>query len=349
MIKKIVYGTAAALIAGFAVSVSASDTLYKLEQSATLPSTDTYWDYIKMEPAGNRLFMARVKDGLTVFDVDANKAIKTVEKSIGANGPLLLPEYNRGYVAMTDGSLLSFDLKTLEPINRLPLASDGGLNSAIYDPATHKIYAITGTRKEKATWFILDAATGELLEEKVFPFRKMDDPATDGRGILFAPVRYDDIILKLDSTADFREVARWEMPCHVSKVQYQKATNRLFAACLGDEPIFMALDADTGREIARVPIGKGLDALVVDEAHNRIITSNGTVGSLTVIEQEGADEYSLLGTVATRPGARMMHIDNRTGNLYVVFAEYTEPAGMGDHDDPVYHPDSFTVLTYSPQ
>ncbi|WP_204309391.1 hypothetical protein, partial [Enterobacter cloacae] len=79
------------------------------------------------------------KDGLTVYDVDRRKVIGTVANSAGANGPLLLPQYNRGYVAMTDGSLLSFDLKTLAVIERIRLAEDGGLNGVVHDPATKRI------------------------------------------------------------------------------------------------------------------------------------------------------------------------------------------------------------------
>ena len=109
----------AAACLGLFAPAKAADLLYTLADAVTLPSTATGWDYIKMEPGSSRLFMARDRDGLTVFDVDANRVITTVENSTGANGPLLLPEYNRGYVAMTDGSFLSFELDSLKPIERL--------------------------------------------------------------------------------------------------------------------------------------------------------------------------------------------------------------------------------------
>ena len=101
-----------------ATSAIAGELLYTLESEVKLPSTDTGWDYIKMEPGSSRLFMARMKDGLTVYDVDAGRVVAHVENSVGANGPLLLPQYNRGYIAMTDGSLLVLDLKSLKPLDR---------------------------------------------------------------------------------------------------------------------------------------------------------------------------------------------------------------------------------------
>lgn len=342
------YSVAAASWLAVAAPASAGDLLYTLERTATLPSTDTDWDYIKMEPKGNRLFMARDKDGLTVFDVDTNAVIATVGNSIGANGPLLLPEYDRGYVAMTDGSLLSFELKSLKPIARLSLDAQGGLNSAIHDPATKRIHAIVGTRPKESTWYTLDAATGKLLGKTFFPFRKMDDPAVDGRGRLFAPARRDKLIVVLDSNT-LAETARWPVECNVSKIRYQAHTDRILAACVGDTPMFFALNPQTGSTVARVAIGRGMDGFVIDEQRHRIVTSNGADGTLTVIRQDGPDSYALLGNVSTRIGARMMHMDERTGRLFVVNADYTSgpPDASGDTSW-TYHPDSFVVLTYRP-
>lgn len=338
---------AAASYLALAAPAVAVDLLYTLEKTATLPSTDTDWDYIKMEPKGNRLFMARMMDGLTVFDVDRNKVIATVDNSVGANGPLLLPEYNRGYVAMTDGSLLSFELKSLKVLGRLPLDPNGGLNSAVHDPQSKRIHAIVGTRPAESTWYTLDAATGKLISKKTFPFRKMDDPALDGKGNVFAPARRDSLILKLDSKT-LAEKARWPVECNVSKVRYQPHTHRILGACGGDKPLFFALDPETGRTVARIPIGNGIDGFVIDEQRHRIVTSNDD-GTLTVIGQKGADAYELLGTVATRPAARMMHIDERTGRLFVVTADYTtgKPDATGATQQ-TYHPNSFVVLTYQP-
>ena len=99
----VVLAGAVALGATAAAHADEAGLLYKLASAVSLPSTDSGWDYIKMQPGTGRLFLARDVDGLTVFDVDQNKAIATVENSKGANGPLLLPQYNRGYVANTEG------------------------------------------------------------------------------------------------------------------------------------------------------------------------------------------------------------------------------------------------------
>ena len=316
--------------------------LYKLESAVTLPSTDSGWDYIKMQPGTSRLFLARDIDGLTVFDVDQQKALSTVENSKGANGPLLLPEYNRGYVANTDGSLSSFDLKSLKPIERLQLDKDGGLNSGVHDPATKQIHFITGTREAQSTWYTLDAATGKLLKTTAFPFRKMDDPAVDGAGNLYAPARKDNLILKLDSKT-LKETARWPAPCNVSKTRWQASTRRIIAACVGDNPQFFVVDPATGKVTAKLPIGPSIDGIGIDEKRKRIVASSNA-GFVTVIQQKGADQYELLGSVTTRYEARMMFMDERNGNLYLVTADSTTDS----KEKQVYHPNTFVVLTYKP-
>jgi hypothetical protein len=335
------------LVAG---SGPATSPLYTLERAATLPSTDTDWDYIKLQQGTPRLFMARRRDGLTVFDVDKNTAIATVPNSAGANGPLILPQFNRGYAAMTDGSLLSFRLDTLQVIDRLKLDS-GGLNGVVYDPATRRAHAVVGSRTTPgANWYTVDAATGKRLSTRTFPYRKMDDPVPDGQGHLFAPARYDRVILKLDSRT-LNQMAQWNVDCdQVVVVEFQKRTNRVLVGCRGDHPVFLALDPVDGREVARVPIGKGVDGMAIDELRHRIVTSNGADSSLSVIQQSGADSYQLLGNIQTRPQARVIQLDERTGRLFTVTADATFPAPAGGTPvPPVFHPNSFTVLTYRPQ
>lgn len=345
-LRSLVLAGAVALGATAAAHADDAGLLYKLDSAVALPSTDSGWDYIKMQPGTGRLFLARDVDGLTVFDVDQNKAIATVDNSQGANGPLLLPQYNRGYVANTDGTLLSFDLQTLKPIERLKLDKDGGLNSGVHDPVTKQVHFITGTRTSQSTWYTLDAATGKLLKTTTFPFHKMDDPAIDGAGNLYASARKDNLILKLDSKT-LKESARWPVPCNVSKTRWQASTKRIIAACVGEKPQMFSVDPATGKVSATVAIGPSIDGIAMDEKRKRIITSSND-GFLTVIQQKGPDQFALLGTVSTRVEARMMYMDERNGNLYLVTADSTTTTDAKGNDKQVYHPNSFVVLTYKP-
>src|SRR3546814_20730404 len=109
-VSTVLLGTGAA-----AAQDSMPDLPYVKTASVTLPSTDTGWDYVKFEPGSARLFMARLDEGLTLFDVDQAAAVATVPDSVGPNRPVLLPPFGRGYVAIDAGPLRVFVLHTLRP------------------------------------------------------------------------------------------------------------------------------------------------------------------------------------------------------------------------------------------
>lgn len=332
-----------------AIQASQSGELYVLDAEARLPSSDTSWDYMKLEAGTPNLYVARRKDGLTLFDAQQMRFVHRLANSEGANGPVLLPKLGRGYVAMTDGSLLTIDLKTRQTLARTPLATDGGLNSGVMEPRSGKLFMIVGGRSKETTWFTLAPETGNLLSTKVFPFRKMDDPAYDSDGYLYAPARHDNLILKLRAD-DLSEVSRFSLNACVqpSKVAFHRPANRLLVACRGDKPVLQILDPADGRLIASLPIAAGVDGLAVDDKRGRIVTSGDN--ALSVIRHVGDDAFEKLGDVATRPGAKIMAMDKTTGNVFVVAAGRTDtPASAGEAGKTLYHPNSFTVMRYAPR
>lgn len=316
------------------------------ESAATVPSTDTGWDYITLDPTGGRLFVARRADGLMVWDTSTRQAV-TVENSRGANGVVLAPE--RAFVAMTDGTVLTFDPKTLKPIERIDLGS-GDLNQGFYEPSQNRVHMITGAGPEKTTWVSLDAKTGQVLGRTEFNSRKMDTPATDGEGAIYAPMRDKNLLQQLDAK-DLSLQKTWKLgECtQPVAVEWDAAAKRVLIACRGDKPVFIALNPASG-VVATVPIGRGVDGLAIDAKRHLVVTSNGE-GTMSVIRQDGPDAYSLVETIATRPMARVLQLDEQTGRLFTVTASFTQPSPGADGKAaaPFYHPDSFAILTFRPR
>jgi len=328
-----------------------SGLLYRQTEVTNLPSSSTGWDYIKFQPGTSRLYMARKADGLTIFDVSKMRAVKNVDNSIGANGPLLLPEMNRGYIAMTDGTLLSLELDTLEVLGRVKTAENIALNSGILDPYTGDMHFITGINKKepRSHWYTLNPQTGELLKSKEFPFMKMDDPASDGQGNLYAPVLIDKLLLKLDAKT-LEEKHRWSVGCLIAKVRYLEDVKRIIGACRGDNAQVFVFDPATGTKTAQVPIGDGIDGIAIDHKRKRIITSDGVAGNLSVIAMNGVDQLEYLGLVNTSVGSRMMDMDKRTGKLYVVSADFSKLVDKSTGElVRNYHPNTFKVQEFTPE
>ena len=284
-----------------------------------------------------------------MWDTRSRQVVGTVENSKGANGLVLAPEFGRGYTAMTDGTMLVFDLATLKPIERVRL-DDGDLNQGFYEPATKRIHMVVGNRPARTTWISLDAATGRVLGRTEFDSKKMDDPSPDGRGRVFASMRDRNLLLKLNA-ADLAIQATWTLGSCVQPVavEFDPAADRVLIACRGDKPVFIAVDPADGRIAATLPIGRGVDGMVHDEERHLLITANGVDGTMSVIRQDGPDQYSLAETIATRPMARVIALDPASKRLFTVTAGYSQPAAGPDGKvpPPVFHKDSFTVMSYA--
>jgi hypothetical protein len=102
----------------------------------------------------------------------------------------------------------------------------------------------------------------------------------------------------------------------------------------------VVLEADSGKVLATLPIGKGTDACVFDAAAGLAFSSNRD-GTLTVVEQPEDGKYRVLADVPTQLGAKTMALDPKTHNLYLATAQFKE-AAPGKTGQPV--PNTFTIL-----
>ena len=335
-----------ALICSAGLAHTAMGQTWLAESAHVLPSTDTGWGATAFDEATGRLFVARRADGLLVWDMKTLQSI-TVENSVGANGIVLAPEFNRAYAAMADGTLLSFDATTLKPIDRQDLGT-GDLDQAFYEPTQKRIHVITGARAEKVMWITLDAANGQVLGRTEFSSKRMDPPATDGHGAIFAPMRDRGQLLQLDAQ-DLSVKKTWKLgDCtQPAAALWDPAAERVLIGCRGEKPVFVALSPSAG-VVATVPIGQGVGGLVFDASRHLVVTANGADGTFSVIRQDKPDAYALVETIATRPMTRVLQLDGRTGRLVTVTASFTEaaPAATGKAGEVFYHPDSFSILTY---
>lgn len=108
------------------------------------------------------------------------------------------------------------------------------------------------------------------------------------------------------------------------------------------------LDAGNGRVVATLPIGAGPDDSAFDPETRRAFISNSD-GTVSVIQQETPDQYSVVETVKTAPGARNMALDTKTKRIYPPsFDRGTPPAPTAQSPNPrgAPIPGSFRVLVF---
>ena len=72
-----------------------------------------------------------------------------------------------------------------------------------------------------------------------------------------------------------------------------------------------------------MPTGDGVDANAFDAAKQQIFCSHGD-GTLTILQEETAEKFSVRQNAKTRRGARTMALNPSTHEVYLVRAEFDE-------------------------
>ena len=112
-----------------------------------------------------------------------------------------------------------------------------------------------------------------------------------------------------------------------------------------DIQLMVMLDSTTGKVLASVPIGDGVDANAFDPATQLAFASCGD-GTVTIAKEDG-DKLTVVQTLPTEKGARTMTIDPATHKIYLAAAQFDAPAAGQRRGKMVAG--SFKILVYGPQ
>jgi DNA-binding beta-propeller fold protein YncE len=342
---------ALAAVAASFLALPAGAQFHRLESAVVIKGDKPDWDYVTLDPARGYLFIGRRGDGVTVYDVKAQKVVRNIDKSDDANAIALVPEFDRGYTVNGDGTSTVFQLSSLKTLDRVKIGADA--DSAFYEPLSKQLAFTMGDSKKIA---FVDAKTGKVVGELAMQSKKLDGTVADGEGNLLMALRDRNSVVKID-VANRKVTEEWKTaPCEEpTGLAYDAANRRIFVGCRGKSPVLAVLDAASGKVITTAEIGRGNDGVIYDPATHKIYTANGVDANLVIYDQVDANTYQLAEATTTRPYARTMALDPGTKKVYMVTAEGTaDPAkkinkGVATFYPNRYYPDTFTVLTYSPK
>jgi DNA-binding beta-propeller fold protein YncE len=94
---------------------------------------------------------------------------------------------------------------------------------------------------------------------------------------------------------------------------------RFFTVCRENKGLSV-VDETSGKVIATLPIGAGVDAVAYDPATKLIFASNGD-GTTTIIKQKTADDYAVVQTLKTQYRAKTLALDTKTHKIYLSVAD----------------------------
>jgi hypothetical protein len=108
------------------------------------------------------------------------------------------------------------------------------------------------------------------------------------------------------------------------------------------------VDSASGKVVATVPIGQGVDANSFDPGTGFAFASTGD-GVITVAHEDSPDKLTVVDSIPTQRGARTMTVDTGNHTVYTVTADYAStPAPTADNPRPrpAMVPDTFTLLIF---
>jgi hypothetical protein len=136
-------------------------------------------------------------------------------------------------------------------------------------------------------------------------------------------------------------VRRWPTaPCKQPvSMAIDTAHHRLFSGCRSG--VMAISDYQSGKVVATVPIGQGVDGAGYDASSGDAFASN-LDGTLTVIHQDGPDQYRVVQNIQTPEGSRNMGLDPSNHRVFLVSAKFG-PTPAGARRGPVL-PGTFTLM-----
>jgi DNA-binding beta-propeller fold protein YncE len=104
--------------------------------------------------------------------------------------------------------------------------------------------------------------------------------------------------------------------------------HRVFSGC--HNKMMTMLDTETGKVIATVPIGAGVDGCAFENSMQLAFASCGD-GTTTIAKEETPDKLVVVQILKTERGARTMALDPQTHRIYLPTAQFapTPPPSPG--------------------
>lgn len=303
---------------------------------AQLPAGDGGWDLLSVDPVDQRVYVGR-PDGVTAIDLKTGKATDRLVPGQRVHAALAIPGTHE--VISTNGGTNKatlFDGRTGQV--GATIVTGTKPDAAAYDPATRTVWIMNPGSGDVT---VVDPASAKVLAT-VPVGGSLELGVADGVGRMYVNVEDRNEVAVLD-TKNRKLLSRFKLQgCEgPTGIAYDPSSREVLSAC-GENAVAI-VSASDGRQIARLPIGRGADGAAFDPRRGIALVPAGRDGNITLIRMGATPK--VLGQVSTAVSARTIAVDPVTGRAYLPSAKLARGQG-GDRPQPV--PGSFRVLVVAP-
>ena len=288
---------------------------YKILNTTQLMGTGGI-DYVYADNAERRLYIPRGEQ-ILVLDLGTLKQVGTI--TARARGAAVDPKFHHGF--SSSSPVVMWDTKTLEKIKTIEV--QGRPDCILFEPMTERVYVFSHS-KPNAT--VIDAKNGSVVGT-IDLGGAPEQAASDGKGHLYVDIEDKDNVAVVDVntlkvTAHYDLQGKGGGPAGLA----MDVKNVLFAFCRNPQTC-VVLNADDGKIITTLPIGRGTDGGVFNPNTMEAFSSQGD-GTLTVIKENSPTSFEVAQTVKTRSRAKTCTLDTKKDQILLITTEpMPAPAG----------------------
>jgi YVTN family beta-propeller protein len=310
---------------------------YAVVEQWALPG-DGGWDYLTVNPAAHRVYLSRATH-VAVVDTTTGKTLADIDDTPGVHGIALATDLGRGFISAGKADEVKvFDLATNQVTASVAVGTKP--DAILYDHHSRRVFVFNG-HSDSAS--VIDAATTKVVATLALgggpEFARSDEA-----GHVYVNLQDKNELVAIDADA-LKVTGRWPLAgCDgPTGLALDAEHHRSFSVCAN--AAMTILDTQTGRLIATLPIGHGVDGADFDAASANAFSANGD-GTLTVVHELDPDHFAVTQTASTAKGARTIAFDAALHRLYLPTASFgpVETTLLDAQPKPPILPDSFVVL-----
>ncbi len=304
------------------------------------------WDYLSVDAAAQRLYVSHgdkvvvIELATGALSLATDAIIGEISNTPGVHGIALAPELGRGLVTCgKEDKAALVDLKTFQIIAKV----DTGTNpdAMLYEPGRQEFYTFNG-RGESAT--VIAAKTGKAVVTIPLGGKPEFAQADSKAGQIYVNLEDKNELLVIDAKTHSVKY-RWPIApgAEATGLAFDEKNHRLFLGCHNN--LIVMMDSSSGKVLATVPIGAGVDATAFDPETQLVFASCGD-GTVTIAHEDAPDKLTVMQMLPTEKGARTMALNPVTHRIYLPSAKFAAPA-PGERRGQII-PGTFKILVYGP-
>ena len=291
-----------------------ADGPYHVQKTAKVGGEGGF-DYVYADADGRRLYIARNGPAprVSAFNLDTLEAAGEIPMT-NARGAASDAQSHHGFASSKPVAM--WDTKTLALIKTIPV--EGRPDGILADAFNHRVYIFSHSAPNVT---VLDASDGAVLGT-IDLGGAPEQAATDNKGHIYVDIEDKDSVAVIDAKT-MKVTANYSLNGKGggnAGLALDAKNHVLFVACRNPQVMVM-LDANDGKYLGDVPIGRGCDGAVFNSKTLECFSSQGD-GTLTIIKEKSPTTFAVEQTLKTMTGAKTLTLDSKTGKIFLIAAEY---------------------------